>query len=42
MEPVGVVEPTDSFVHRVRDLTHREGAVLIFDEIITGFRLAME
>ena len=42
MEPVGVVDPEDGFLGKVRDLAHREGAVLIFDEIITGFRLALD
>ena len=41
MEPVGVVEPQDDFLQTVRDLAHREGALLVFDEIITGFRLAL-
>ena len=30
--------PQRSFLHEVRDLTRAEGAVLIFDEMITGFR----
>jgi glutamate-1-semialdehyde aminotransferase len=41
MEPVGVVEPQDEFLQRVRSLATREGALLIFDEIITGFRYAI-
>ncbi len=41
MEPIGVVEPKPGFLQAVRELTHREGAVLIFDEVITGFRLAL-
>jgi len=41
MEPVGVVEPRGGFLQRVRELAHHEGALLIFDEIITGFRLAV-
>lgn len=41
MEPVGVVEPEGEFLRHVRDLTRCEGALLIFDEIITGFRFAL-
>jgi glutamate-1-semialdehyde 2,1-aminomutase/spore coat polysaccharide biosynthesis protein SpsF len=41
MEPVGVVEPENGFLQQVRDLARREKALLIFDEIITGFRLAL-
>jgi len=40
MEPVGVVEPRPGFLESVRDLAHRRGALLVFDEVITGFRLA--
>jgi len=41
MEPVGVIEPKPGFLEGVRDLARREGALLIFDEILTGFRLSM-
>lgn len=44
VEPVaanmGVVPPVPGFLEGLRGLTQREGALLIFDEVITGFRLA--
>jgi len=44
LEPVlandGVAAPAPGFLERVRDLTTRHGALLIFDEVITGFRVA--
>jgi len=42
MEPVGVVLPQEGFLEQVRDLTRREGALLIFDEVVTGFRLSLD
>ena len=45
VEPVaanmGVVLPEPGFLERLRELTQRYGAVLIFDEVITGFRVAL-
>jgi glutamate-1-semialdehyde 2,1-aminomutase len=38
LEPVNFFEPKDDFLQKVKDLAHSEGALLIFDEIITGFR----
>ena len=40
MEPMGTVEPLDGFLAAVRDLCQRQGTLLIFDEVVTGFRLA--
>lgn len=44
VEPVaanmGVVLPEEGFLQGLRDICTREGALLIFDEVITGFRLA--
>ncbi len=41
LEPIGVEFPKDDFLQKVRDLTHKYNAVLVFDEMITGFRLAL-
>jgi glutamate-1-semialdehyde aminotransferase len=38
MEVMTAQEPRDGFLQKVKDLAHRHGAVLIFDEIISGFR----
>jgi glutamate-1-semialdehyde 2,1-aminomutase len=40
MEPFRTELPRDGFLEKVRDLTHRHGALLVFDEMITGFRVA--
>lgn len=44
VEPVpgnmGVVPPNLAFLKALREITENEGTVLIFDEVITGFRLA--
>mgnify|MGYP001026855528 CR=1 FL=1 len=44
VEPVaanmGVVLPEPGFLEFLREITKRSGALLIFDEVITGFRLA--
>ena len=44
VEPVignaGVILPQDGFLRKIRELTKEKGVVLIFDEVITGFRLA--
>ena len=43
VEPVagnmGVVPPAPGFLQTLRELTRRSGALLIFDEVITGFRV---
>lgn len=41
LEPVVFEPPKDDFLHRLRTLCDRYGVVLIFDEMWTGFRLAM-
>ncbi|MFO0965622.1 MAG: glutamate-1-semialdehyde 2,1-aminomutase [Gemmataceae bacterium] len=45
LEPVvgnmGLVQPTKEFLAELRRLTSASGALLIFDEVMTGFRLAL-
>lgn len=45
VEPVaanmGVVLPKEGFLAFLREITERYGALLIFDEVITGFRLGL-
>lgn len=45
VEPVaanmGVVLPKDGFLQFLREITRQYGALLIFDEVITGFRLGL-
>lgn len=37
---MGVVPPKPGFLEFLRDITRKYGALLIFDEVITGFRLS--
>ncbi|MBI5974196.1 glutamate-1-semialdehyde 2,1-aminomutase [Staphylococcus canis] len=43
VEPVsgnmGVVPPINDFLQGLRDITHEYGSLLIFDEVMTGFRV---
>jgi glutamate-1-semialdehyde 2,1-aminomutase len=45
VEPIignaGVILPKDGYLQTIRKITEEEGIVLIFDEVITGFRLAL-
>lgn len=41
MEPVATIEPKQGFLQEVKRITHEHGAVLIFDEMITGFRISL-
>jgi len=42
IEPVlanmGLIIPEDEYLNKLRRLTEREGIILIFDEVVTGFR----
>lgn len=39
LETVGLDTPKDGYLQAVQDMCRRHGAVLVFDEIITGFRV---
>ncbi len=45
VEPVagnmGMIPPKEGFLEGLRGLTRKEGALLIFDEVITGFRVGL-
>jgi len=38
LEPASNEHPKDNFLHKVKELCHKYGAVFILDEMITGFR----
>ena len=45
VEPIcgnmGVIPPQRGFLQALRQITRREGALLVFDEVITGFRVGL-
>ncbi|MFA7227394.1 MAG: aminotransferase class III-fold pyridoxal phosphate-dependent enzyme [Melioribacteraceae bacterium] len=41
LEPVVFAEPKDNFLHKLADLCKEKSIVLIFDEMWTGFRMAL-
>lgn len=44
LEPImgnmGIIPPNDGYLNELREITKENGIVLIFDEVITGFRVA--
>jgi glutamate-1-semialdehyde 2,1-aminomutase len=38
LEPANIEHPKDNFLQKVKELCHKNGAVFILDEMITGFR----
>lgn len=46
LEPIAgnmnLIQPSAEFVQALRSLTEQHGAVLIYDEVMTGFRVALE
>jgi glutamate-1-semialdehyde 2,1-aminomutase len=45
LEPVmgnaGLIPPEPGFLERLREITQRHGALLVFDEVMTGFRVGL-
>ena len=41
MEPVVLENPHPGYLEEVRELCHRNHALLVFDEVVTGFRIAL-
>lgn len=41
MEPMNIEYPKDNFLEKVKELVHKNNALLIFDETITGFRYSL-
>ncbi len=40
MEPMNTTYPQEGYLQSVKDMAHKHGAILVFDEVITGFRFA--
>jgi len=40
LEPVGATFPTNDFIYTLRNLCDKNGALLIYDEVLTGFRIS--
>ena len=41
LEPIQSNGPKEGYLQTLRDLTHEAGAILIFDEVVSGFRYAL-
>ena len=41
LEPVGLIPPENNFLEKVNEITHKNGAIVIYDECWTGFRWAL-
>ena len=40
-EPIEFEEPKNDFLNKLKELCHKNGALLIFDEVVTGFRFSI-
>jgi glutamate-1-semialdehyde aminotransferase len=41
IEPIETELPQDNYLQKLRDITTQNGALLIYDEVVTGFRFAL-
>lgn len=41
LEPASSEKPENDFLDKVKEIAHRHGALLVFDEMVTGFRWAL-
>ena len=41
LEPVNFFWPNDDYLREVKEITHKHGALLIFDEICSGFHFGI-
>lgn len=41
MEPIVLDDPHPGYLEEVRSICHRHGALLVFDEVVTGLRIAL-
>ena len=41
IEPVSLEPPRDDFLQKINKIAHKNGALLIFDEVVTGFRFSI-
>ena len=41
LEPVSFIEPKDNFLEKLKAMCEKNGALLIFDEVVSGFRFAL-
>ena len=41
LEPISFERPRDNFLQEVKKLCEKEGAILIFDEVVSGFRFSL-
>lgn len=41
LEPIQGNGPKEGFLQELKELTHKNGAILIFDEVVSGFRYAL-